>query len=87
MTNVSLLTVKNNVIPIFVTDRATNRFSDANFVLNLHHRYSEISYHEVTDSAALYKSLKNDCEPPVMFAINRNLYAYVKITNREYHLP
>ncbi|XP_066593554.1 zinc finger FYVE domain-containing protein 9 isoform X3 [Prorops nasuta] len=40
-----------------------------------------ISYHEVTDQAQLYKSLKNECEPPVMFAINRNLYAYVKITN------
>ncbi|XP_043275653.1 zinc finger FYVE domain-containing protein 9 isoform X2 [Venturia canescens] len=41
----------------------------------------EISYHECDGSAALYKSLKNECEPPIMFAINRNLYAYVKITN------
>ncbi|XP_053598202.1 uncharacterized protein LOC103569891 isoform X2 [Microplitis demolitor] len=41
----------------------------------------QIMYHEVIDPSGLYQSLKNDCEPPVMFAINRNLYAYVKITN------
>ncbi|KAF7993445.1 hypothetical protein HCN44_010040 [Aphidius gifuensis] len=41
----------------------------------------QISYHEAADPENIYQSLKNDCEPPVMFAINRNLYAYVKITN------
>ncbi|KAG8035499.1 hypothetical protein G9C98_006945 [Cotesia typhae] len=41
----------------------------------------QIMYHEVIDASGLYQSLKNDSEPPVMFAINRNLYAYVKITN------
>ncbi|XP_053981297.1 zinc finger FYVE domain-containing protein 9 isoform X2 [Hylaeus volcanicus] len=41
----------------------------------------QVSYHPVTDEDLLYKTLKNDCEPPVMFAINRNLYAYVKIVN------
>ncbi|XP_060815685.1 zinc finger FYVE domain-containing protein 16 isoform X4 [Bombus pascuorum] len=39
----------------------------------------QVSYHAVTDENLLYKTLKNECEPPVMFAINRNLYAYVKI--------
>lgn len=39
----------------------------------------QVSYHAVTDENLLYKMLKNECEPPVMFAINRNLYAYVKI--------
>ncbi|XP_026667581.1 zinc finger FYVE domain-containing protein 9 isoform X2 [Ceratina calcarata] len=39
----------------------------------------QVSYHAVTDEDLLYKMLKNECEPPVMFAINRNLYAYVKI--------
>lgn len=42
---------------------------------------SEITYHDVTDVSALYVSLKNECESPVMFAINRNLYAYVKIVD------
>ncbi|XP_063992707.1 zinc finger FYVE domain-containing protein 9 isoform X2 [Diachasmimorpha longicaudata] len=41
----------------------------------------QISYQEVGDSVALYELLKNENEPPVMFAINRNLYAYVKMTN------
>ncbi|XP_044594588.1 zinc finger FYVE domain-containing protein 16 isoform X3 [Cotesia glomerata] len=41
----------------------------------------QIMYHEVIDTSGLYQSLKNESEPPVMFAINRNLYAYVKITN------
>ncbi|XP_011341130.1 uncharacterized protein LOC105281542 isoform X2 [Ooceraea biroi] len=41
----------------------------------------QITYHPPMDENALYKTLKNECEPPVMFAINRNLYAYVKITN------
>ncbi|XP_032684691.1 zinc finger FYVE domain-containing protein 9 isoform X2 [Odontomachus brunneus] len=41
----------------------------------------QITYHPPTDENVLYKTLKNECEPPVMFAINRNLYAYVKITN------
>ncbi|XP_015117207.1 zinc finger FYVE domain-containing protein 9 isoform X2 [Diachasma alloeum] len=41
----------------------------------------QINYQEVVDSAALYELLKNESEPPVMFAINRNLYAYVKMTN------
>ncbi|XP_012257524.2 zinc finger FYVE domain-containing protein 9 isoform X1 [Athalia rosae] len=41
----------------------------------------QISYHDVLDQTRLYESLKNECEPPIMFAINRNLYAYVKITN------
>ncbi|KAG7210295.1 hypothetical protein KM043_011839 [Ampulex compressa] len=41
----------------------------------------QISYHPVTDEGLLYKTLRNECEPPMMFAINRNLYAYVKITN------
>lgn len=39
----------------------------------------QVSYHTVTDENLLYKTLKNECEPPIMFAINRNLYAYVKI--------
>ncbi|XP_033197926.2 smad anchor for receptor activation isoform X2 [Bombus vancouverensis nearcticus] len=39
----------------------------------------QVSYHAVTDENLLYKTLKNECEPPVMFAINRNLYAYVKM--------
>lgn len=39
----------------------------------------QVSYHAVTNENLLYKTLKNECEPPVMFAINRNLYAYVKI--------
>ncbi|KAK9293431.1 hypothetical protein QLX08_011628 [Tetragonisca angustula] len=39
----------------------------------------QVSYHAVTDENLLYKTLKNECEPPIMFAINRNLYAYVKI--------
>ncbi|XP_036143333.1 uncharacterized protein LOC105832055 isoform X2 [Monomorium pharaonis] len=41
----------------------------------------QITYHPPMDESILYKTLKNECEPPVMFAINRNLYAYVKITN------
>ncbi|XP_025160355.1 uncharacterized protein LOC105187269 isoform X2 [Harpegnathos saltator] len=41
----------------------------------------QITYHPPVDENVLYKTLKNECEPPVMFAINRNLYAYVKITN------
>lgn len=45
---------------------------------------SEITYHPPMDEGVLYKTLKNECEPPVMFAINRNLYAYVKITNCKY---
>lgn len=36
------------------------------------------------DESVLYKTLKNECEPSVMFAINRNLYAYVKITSCKY---
>ncbi|XP_043252358.1 zinc finger FYVE domain-containing protein 9 isoform X2 [Colletes gigas] len=40
-----------------------------------------VSYHAVTDEDLLYKTIKNECEPPVMFAINRNLYAYIKILN------
>ncbi|XP_077274270.1 smad anchor for receptor activation isoform X2 [Temnothorax americanus] len=40
-----------------------------------------ITYHPPMDEGVLYKTLKNECEPSVMFAINRNLYAYVKITN------
>ncbi|CAK9799311.1 Zinc finger FYVE domain-containing protein 9 [Anthophora quadrimaculata] len=39
----------------------------------------QVSFHAVTDEDLLYKTLKNECEPPVMFAVNRNLYAYVKI--------
>ncbi|XP_014469473.1 PREDICTED: uncharacterized protein LOC106741712 isoform X3 [Dinoponera quadriceps] len=41
----------------------------------------QITYHPLMDENVLYKTLKNECEPPVMFAVNRNLYAYVKITN------
>ncbi|XP_014235930.1 zinc finger FYVE domain-containing protein 9 isoform X2 [Trichogramma pretiosum] len=41
----------------------------------------QVTYHETTDPDALQNSLKNECEAPVMFAINRNLYAYVKIIN------
>ncbi|KYM98560.1 Zinc finger FYVE domain-containing protein 9 [Cyphomyrmex costatus] len=41
----------------------------------------QITYHPPMDESVLYKTLKNECEPSVMFAINRNLYAYVKITN------
>ncbi|XP_011871950.1 PREDICTED: zinc finger FYVE domain-containing protein 9 isoform X2 [Vollenhovia emeryi] len=41
----------------------------------------QITYHPPMDEDVLYKTLKNECEPSVMFAINRNLYAYVKITN------
>lgn len=44
----------------------------------------EITYHPPMDEDVLYKTLKNECEPSVMFAINRNLYAYVKITNCKY---
>ncbi|XP_029046525.1 zinc finger FYVE domain-containing protein 9 isoform X2 [Osmia bicornis bicornis] len=39
----------------------------------------QVSYHAVTDEGLLYRTLKNECEPPIMFAINRNLYACVKI--------
>lgn len=48
--------------------------------------FSEITYHEVVDQATLYASLKNDCEPPVIFAINRNLYACVKMTNCKWRM-
>ncbi|XP_020295778.1 uncharacterized protein LOC109860825 [Pseudomyrmex gracilis] len=41
----------------------------------------QVTYHPPMEEGLLYKTLKNECEPPVMFAINRNLYAYVKITN------
>ncbi|XP_058796038.1 uncharacterized protein LOC131666946 isoform X3 [Phymastichus coffea] len=41
----------------------------------------QIIYQDVTDISALYATLKNECKSPVMFAINRNLYAYVKIVN------
>ncbi|KZC14829.1 Zinc finger FYVE domain-containing protein 9 [Dufourea novaeangliae] len=41
----------------------------------------QVSYHVVMDEGLLYKTLKNECEPPVLFAINRNLYAFVKILN------
>ncbi|KAG5318518.1 ZFYV9 protein, partial [Pseudoatta argentina] len=41
----------------------------------------QIIYHPPMDESVLYKTLKNECEPSVMFAINHNLYAYVKITN------
>ncbi|KAL6421333.1 hypothetical protein ACFW04_014782 [Cataglyphis niger] len=41
----------------------------------------QITYHPPMDESVLYKTLKNECESPVMFAINRNLYAYVKIIN------
>lgn len=41
----------------------------------------QITYHPPIDESVLYKTLKNECESPVMFAINRNLYAYVKIIN------
>lgn len=42
---------------------------------------TEITYHPPMDESVLYKTLKNECESPVMFAINRNLYAYAKIIN------
>ncbi|XP_025264184.1 uncharacterized protein LOC105254759 isoform X2 [Camponotus floridanus] len=41
----------------------------------------QITYYPSMDESVLYKTLKNECESPVMFAINRNLYAYVKIIN------
>uniref|UniRef100_A0A0C9R178 ZFYVE9_1 protein n=1 Tax=Fopius arisanus TaxID=64838 RepID=A0A0C9R178_9HYME len=41
----------------------------------------QINYQEVVDLAAVNELLKNENEPPVMFAINRNLYAYAKMTN------
>ncbi|CAL1677440.1 unnamed protein product [Lasius platythorax] len=41
----------------------------------------QITYHPPMDESVLYKMLKNECESPVMFAINRNLYAYAKIIN------
>ncbi|OXU21599.1 hypothetical protein TSAR_014260 [Trichomalopsis sarcophagae] len=41
----------------------------------------QITYHQVTDPVSLCASLKNECEPPVMFAIQRNLFALVKIIN------
>lgn len=42
-------------------------------------------YHPPIDESTLYKTLKNECELPVMLAINRNLYAYVKVTNCKYN--
>ncbi|XP_076290894.1 smad anchor for receptor activation isoform X2 [Lasioglossum baleicum] len=41
----------------------------------------QVTYHAVTDEGHLYATLKNECEPPVLFAVNRNLYACVKILN------
>ncbi|XP_078046418.1 smad anchor for receptor activation isoform X4 [Augochlora pura] len=41
----------------------------------------QVTYHAATDESQLYATLKNECEPPVIFAINRNLYACVKILN------
>ncbi|XP_076375250.1 smad anchor for receptor activation isoform X2 [Megalopta genalis] len=41
----------------------------------------QVTYHAATDEGQLYATLKNECEPPVIFAINRNLYACVKILN------
>ncbi|XP_033219235.1 zinc finger FYVE domain-containing protein 16 isoform X2 [Belonocnema kinseyi] len=41
----------------------------------------QITYHDISDQNNLIASLRNECEPPVMFAINRNLYAYIKIIN------
>ncbi|XP_076243285.1 smad anchor for receptor activation isoform X3 [Calliopsis andreniformis] len=43
--------------------------------------YGEVTYHTVMYESFLYKTLKSECRSPVMFAINRNLYAYVKILN------
>ncbi|XP_034939825.1 uncharacterized protein Sara isoform X3 [Chelonus insularis] len=74
-------TKRQNLPPL---DLHTNSYipQDANMLpptVTIHK--GQISYHEVVDQAELFQSLKNECEPPVMFAINRNLYAYVKITN------
>ncbi|XP_014616566.1 PREDICTED: zinc finger FYVE domain-containing protein 9 isoform X1 [Polistes canadensis] len=72
---------KQNLLPL---DPNTNSYipQDPNLLpptVTIHK--GQISYHNVTDQDLLYKTLKNECEPPVMFAINKNLYAYVKITN------
>ncbi|XP_035743167.1 zinc finger FYVE domain-containing protein 9-like isoform X1 [Vespa mandarinia] len=72
---------KQNLLPL---DPNTNSYipQDPNMLpptVTIHK--GQISYHNVTDQDLLYRTLKNECEPPVMFAINKNLYAYVKITN------
>ncbi|XP_015183486.1 PREDICTED: zinc finger FYVE domain-containing protein 9 isoform X3 [Polistes dominula] len=72
---------KQNLLPL---DPNTNSYipQDPNLLpptVTIHK--GQISYHNVNDQDLLYRTLKNECEPPVMFAINKNLYAYVKITN------
>ncbi|KAK0183206.1 hypothetical protein PV327_001270 [Microctonus hyperodae] len=78
----SMTTVKRQNLPPL--DSYTNSYipQDINMLpptVTIHK--GQISYHEVVDSNGLYTSLMNEVEPPVMFAVNRNLYAYVKITN------
>ncbi|KAK2575706.1 hypothetical protein KPH14_012095 [Odynerus spinipes] len=72
---------RQNLLPL---DPTTNSYvpEDPNMLpptVTIHK--GQISYHNVADQDLLYRTLKNECEPPVMFAINKNLYAYVKITN------
>ncbi|KAL0103451.1 hypothetical protein PUN28_017602 [Cardiocondyla obscurior] len=64
-------------------DSMTNSYipDDSNLPPTVTIHKGQITYHPPMDEGILYKTLKNECEPPVMFAINRNLYAYVKITN------
>ncbi|XP_072743000.1 zinc finger FYVE domain-containing protein 16 isoform X2 [Anoplolepis gracilipes] len=65
-------------------DNTTNSYipHDANLLPpNVTIHKGQITYHPPMDESVLYKTLKNECESPVMFAINRNLYAYVKIIN------
>ncbi|KAJ8687232.1 hypothetical protein QAD02_023026 [Eretmocerus hayati] len=72
-------TKKHNCPPI---DPATNSYIPQDptlFPPTVTIHKGQVTYHETTDPSSLHASLKNECEPPVMFAINRNLYAYVKI--------
>lgn len=80
-TSMSSTTKRQNLLPL---DPITNSYipEEPNLLpptVTIHK--GQISYHNVTDQDLLYRTLKNECEPPVMFAINKNLYAYVKITN------
>ncbi|XP_051176882.1 zinc finger FYVE domain-containing protein 9 isoform X3 [Leptopilina boulardi] len=72
---------KQNLPPL---DPNTNSYipQDANTLpptVNIHK--GQITYTDVLDQNSLFVTLKNECEPAVMFAINRNLYAYIKIIN------
>ncbi|XP_043480801.1 zinc finger FYVE domain-containing protein 9 isoform X2 [Leptopilina heterotoma] len=72
---------KQNLPPL---DPNTNSYipQDANALpptVNIHK--GQITYTDVLDQNSLFATLRNECEPAVMFAINRNLYAYIKIIN------